>query len=282
MGMSEGHVSEPRIRRFARDSPQPQANILINRAGRACLAGFNLLTIASSESTSTVSSCTEGGGGGTIRWMSPELLGPERFGLEGSCPTRESDCYALGMVIYEVLSGQAPFPPDEDPVVVRKVLEGEHPERPQGESGKPFTDAIWGLLKLCWKPQPNDRTSVEAVLQCLERKPSPMRPASNADGDAKGGEGGPPGATAGEFTFTTSPFRLGPLLASIMSLPNHMALQQLHHLDRSPSKFHDQLGNALYGKLHQHYAPQVRRQPTSGQTSNSGSERTRASGQKEG
>jgi len=37
--------------------------------------------------------------------MSPELLDPERFGMpesEDNRPTRESDCYALGMVIYEV------------------------------------------------------------------------------------------------------------------------------------------------------------------------------------
>ena len=37
--------------------------------------------------------------------MSPELLDPERFGMpesEGNRPTRQSDCYALGMVIYEV------------------------------------------------------------------------------------------------------------------------------------------------------------------------------------
>ena len=43
--------------------------------------------------------------GGTYRWMSPELLDPERFGMPGSednRPTRQSDCYALGMVIYEV------------------------------------------------------------------------------------------------------------------------------------------------------------------------------------
>jgi len=36
--------------------------------------------------------------------MSPELLDPERFGMpesEDNRPTRQSDCYALGMVIYE-------------------------------------------------------------------------------------------------------------------------------------------------------------------------------------
>jgi hypothetical protein len=38
---------------------------------------------------------------GTFRWMSPELLDPSRFGSDGR-QTRESDCYALGMAIYEV------------------------------------------------------------------------------------------------------------------------------------------------------------------------------------
>ena len=37
--------------------------------------------------------------------MSPELLDPDGFGIpesEDNRPTRQSDCYALGMVIYEV------------------------------------------------------------------------------------------------------------------------------------------------------------------------------------
>jgi serine/threonine protein kinase len=40
--------------------------------------------------------------GGTEQWMSPELLHPERFGFTDTRPTKESDCYAFGMVIYEV------------------------------------------------------------------------------------------------------------------------------------------------------------------------------------
>ena len=46
-------------------------------------------------SNTTASSC------GTTRWMSPELLDPIRFSTDG-LPSRESDCYALGMAIYEV------------------------------------------------------------------------------------------------------------------------------------------------------------------------------------
>ena len=34
--------------------------------------------------------------------MSPELLDPDKFGANDSRPTTQSDCYALGMVVYEV------------------------------------------------------------------------------------------------------------------------------------------------------------------------------------
>ena len=34
--------------------------------------------------------------------MSPELLYPKKYGLKECRPTKPSDCYALGMVIYEV------------------------------------------------------------------------------------------------------------------------------------------------------------------------------------
>ena len=110
-----------------------KANILINKHRRACLADFGLSTItgvathaaAGASQVSLLSddplmSFTPGASrtslisndtlmsftaGGTHRWMSPELLDPELFGIpqsEGDRPTRQSDCYALGMVIYEV------------------------------------------------------------------------------------------------------------------------------------------------------------------------------------
>jgi len=139
-----------------------KANILINHDGRGCIADFSLLTITSDQET-FLSTCMEGG---TFPWMSPELLDPESFGLKESRPTKESDSYALGMVIYEILSGKAPFSPHKSPVF--KILHGERPERPQGVEGARFTDGIWGMLELCWKPQPGDRPSPNNVLRCLQ------------------------------------------------------------------------------------------------------------------
>ena len=40
--------------------------------------------------------------GGTVRWMSPERLFPEALEFDNSRPTKQSDCYEFGMVIYEV------------------------------------------------------------------------------------------------------------------------------------------------------------------------------------
>ena len=75
-----------------------QANVLVDKTGTARIADFGLMTIVN---LSTVFLSETSVSGGTVCWMSPELLYPLRFGSNGR-PTRESDCYALGMVIYEV------------------------------------------------------------------------------------------------------------------------------------------------------------------------------------
>jgi len=66
-------------------------------------------------------------------------------------------------------SGQAPFAPFKDFIVMRKVIEGERPERPEGVEGAWFTDDLWATLNLCWATEPENRLSIEAVLGCLER-----------------------------------------------------------------------------------------------------------------
>lgn len=72
-----------------------------------CIAGFSVSTIArvgqdtpSSDSLPTFTS------GGSLRWMSPELLDPSRLEDRDPRPTKESDCFALGMVTYEVRVGR--------------------------------------------------------------------------------------------------------------------------------------------------------------------------------
>jgi len=97
--------------------------------------------------------------------MGPELFNTE---LRGHRRTEHSDCYALGMVIYEVLSGHVPFHEYANWAVPGKVVRGDRPGRPQGEWAQ-FTDGVWEVLERCWDAQPRNRPSVEDVLRCLEK-----------------------------------------------------------------------------------------------------------------
>ena len=73
--------------------------MFIDNTGTARVGDFGLMTMT--DLSTLFLSETAVTSVGTFRWMSPELLDPPRFGSNGR-PTRESDCYALGMVIYEV------------------------------------------------------------------------------------------------------------------------------------------------------------------------------------
>ena len=154
--------------------------------------------------------------------MGPELLSPQRFGFKDGRPTRHSDCYALGMVVYEVLSRRVPFYRDADLVVFGHVVEGKRPERPQGVERAWFTDDIWGVLERCWTRRPDSRPSVKEVLQYLEKASKSWTPAppqmaaspqttdfparnssdSSAEGSADGNE-------------VSSPSRVGPSRPSL-------------------------------------------------------------------
>jgi len=193
---SEGGRSLKLVSSFLSQTQFVKLNILIDQHGHARLADFGLLTIVSDHTTFTTSSSSANAG--TIRWMSPELLDPERFGFEKCRRTKESDCYALGMVILEVLSGQVPFSRVGPLIVMRKVIDGDRPGRPRGAEGPWFTDDLWEMLELCWSPLPRSRPAVEVVFGCLKRvSPTwrPLPPSVNGDAETDSND---------DFSFTVS------------------------------------------------------------------------------
>ena len=171
MEIPKGYVCESCSHSLAHNLSGPKANILVNNHGHACWIDFDLLTIVAEKA-----GITSANAGGTIRWMSPELFDPKAFGLTDSRPTRESDCYSFGLVIYEVLGGRVPFDSYRSPDVIPKHLSGEHPDRPEGARGVWFTADIWATLVLCWKLRPADRPSPRDILRALERAQLPGRP----------------------------------------------------------------------------------------------------------
>ena len=197
-----------------------KVNILVDQTGHARLADFGLLSIISDPKyLLSSSSHTQGG---TARWMSPERFDPERFGLKDGRPTIASDCYALGMVIYETTTGNLPFHKYADFIVIPKVLEGVRPPR-----GANFTGDLWEMLEQCWAPEPNNRPSIEYVLQCLEiasdssEPPSP-RADEGADADGDGWSTATSSSSGGSFdSFATGDHTQSPPFDSLQD--NHFA-----------------------------------------------------------
>ena len=101
--------------------------------------------------------------GGTASYMAPELK------AEGKS-TPASDVYALGVILYEMVTGQRPFPPDAGesgvlpaPPVPSKVV-----------SGLP---RMWDhALPPCLRFHPERRPSAADLLDVLNRKPVYLRP----------------------------------------------------------------------------------------------------------
>jgi hypothetical protein len=55
-----------------------------------------------SDPRSAFVTVTAASGVGTLRWMAPELLDPDKFDLPNSNPTKATDVYAMAMVILQV------------------------------------------------------------------------------------------------------------------------------------------------------------------------------------
>lgn len=77
---------------------------LINSECRACFADFCLVAIVE-EASSISDGPSADKAAGTIRWMAPEILDPERYGYvrraRRKLPFKNTDIYALGITTLE-------------------------------------------------------------------------------------------------------------------------------------------------------------------------------------
>ena len=131
--------------------------------------------------------------GGSYPWMSPELLD---FDACEHRPTKGSDIYALGMLIYEVrtrgfgcddgkankkngkqvLCGCAPFRDLANSfMVVVEISKGARPEKPEDAARFGFTDGLWEIVERCWSADKDVRPTLEAVLSSLRDAASRWR-----------------------------------------------------------------------------------------------------------
>ncbi|KAK7063540.1 kinase-like protein [Favolaschia claudopus] len=142
------------------------SNILITTEWTACLADFGLTSL-SDATTATHTSHRAG----SIRWMAPELIDPDRFGKK-FLRTTATDVYAFGCVCLELYTGRPPFADLSEPASLLRVINGERPERPSGESA--LLDSMWDYINTFWAQDSAMRPDSTDLVRLMARKLSTM------------------------------------------------------------------------------------------------------------
>src|SRR5689334_14986832 len=91
----------------------------------------------------------------------PHYMAPEAF--HGVTPSPATDVYALGVLLYELVSGQPPYLSDSVPELMRMHAEG----RPQRRPGIP--DELWKLIRSCLSAKPRQRPAANVLVRDLRQ-----------------------------------------------------------------------------------------------------------------
>ena len=100
-----------------------------------------------------------------MSFMAPELLHSTRFGLEKGVPSKEADIYALGMTVYQVLTGRWPFYPKREAEIVVAVVRGERPLKPENAEKIGMIGVVWELMGECWREDRTERPDISQILR---------------------------------------------------------------------------------------------------------------------
>ena len=116
-----------------------------------------------------MSTCGVNAFGGTTPYMAPELIRPLEFDLDQSQLSREGDVYAIGMVVYEIVTGVRPFGLENfgESRMVYAVLDGMRPAKPENAETIGFGGGVWDLVEKCWMEDRTQRPDSRDVRQCL-------------------------------------------------------------------------------------------------------------------
>ncbi|KDQ52271.1 hypothetical protein JAAARDRAFT_703008, partial [Jaapia argillacea MUCL 33604] len=135
------------------------ANILVDDRGHCRLADFGLAVF----DEATKGAYTTRNEAGSTRWMAPELLFPEKFGMVGTRRTCATDIYAYGCVCIELHTGSPPFYDlTIEPAIALRILDGKHPKPPPGKELPP---QMWNVAERCWNMTPDTRPTAKDILK---------------------------------------------------------------------------------------------------------------------
>src|SRR5262249_8707299 len=144
------------------------SNLLLDKKGPARIMDFGSSIMAGAEKSLTAAGTTIG----SPWYMSPEqILHPHRV-------DQRADVYALGIVLYEMLTGSVPFDGETDFVV--KDLQLRAPVRDPRESSPEVSEAVAQIVLKAMAKDPADRfqncAEFLAAIDTVQRQPVTPRP----------------------------------------------------------------------------------------------------------
>jgi serine/threonine-protein kinase len=149
------------------------ANILVTADGYVRLLDFGIAKLLDGETTHD-SALTEFG----PRALTPDYASPEQ--IRGEPLTVAADVYALGVLLYELLTDRLPYPRKSRPELEHAILNLE-PQRPSEFGGRALRGDLDTIALKALKKQPEDRYATvnalaDDVVRHLEGRPVLARP----------------------------------------------------------------------------------------------------------
>jgi len=145
------------------------SHILVDDSSTARLATAGRSSIVATPGTSTaghIQSVVDGDDN-DYRYIEPEILLPDELyagNVDRILATKEGDVYGMAMVVYEALTGNAPYSGWNDTAVLEKLRVGEFPQEPSG-----IDDMVWEFLQRCWSRDPAKRPSTSQVCDAFSK-----------------------------------------------------------------------------------------------------------------